>query len=102
MLGARAIAPEVVWHSLAGNLQGPDSTIILQARLPRTLAGILVGMALGAAGAVMQALTRSPTPAFSASTPAPALPSCWASVSLASPVWPRGWGSPGSAYWRPA
>lgn len=60
MLGARAIAPEVVWHSLTGNLQGPDSTIILQARLPRTLAGILVGMALGAAGAVMQALTRNP------------------------------------------
>ncbi|SLM62271.1 Ferric chrysobactin permease component [Dickeya aquatica] len=60
MIGARAIAPEVVWHSLTGHLQGPDSTIILQARLPRTLAGVLVGMALGAAGAVMQALTRNP------------------------------------------
>ncbi|WP_080516776.1 Fe(3+)-siderophore ABC transporter permease [Dickeya parazeae] len=60
MLGARAIAPEVVWQSLAGHTQGPDSIIVLQARLPRTLAGILVGMALGASGAVMQALTRNP------------------------------------------
>ncbi|MBX9445650.1 Fe(3+)-siderophore ABC transporter permease [Dickeya chrysanthemi] len=60
MLGARAIAPDVVWHTLFSQLQGPDSTIVLQARLPRTLAGILVGMALGAAGAVMQALTRNP------------------------------------------
>ncbi|WP_240632800.1 Fe(3+)-siderophore ABC transporter permease [Dickeya lacustris] len=60
MFGARAIAPEVVWQSLTGYLQGPDSTIILQARWPRTLAGVLVGMALGAAGAVMQALTRNP------------------------------------------
>lgn len=60
MLGAKPIAPQIVWHSLMGTLQGADSTIITQARLPRTLAGIVAGMALGSASAVIQALTRNP------------------------------------------
>ncbi|KAA8997689.1 Fe(3+)-siderophore ABC transporter permease [Affinibrenneria salicis] len=60
MLGAKSIAPQVVWHSLTGQLHNADSTIILNARLPRTLAGIIVGIALGGAGAVIQALTRNP------------------------------------------
>ncbi|MCW1874254.1 Fe(3+)-siderophore ABC transporter permease [Erwinia sp. INIA-01] len=60
MIGARSIAPSVVWQSLFGQMQGPDSTIIFNARLPRTLAGLLVGLALGGAGAVIQALTRNP------------------------------------------
>lgn len=34
--------------------------IILQLRIPRTIAGALVGAALGAAGAIMQAVTRNP------------------------------------------
>jgi iron complex transport system permease protein len=43
----------------------PDDTsraqlIVHELRLPRTLLGIVVGMALGLAGAVMQALTRNP------------------------------------------
>ncbi|WP_407938294.1 Fe(3+)-siderophore ABC transporter permease [Musicola keenii] len=59
-LGARAISADVVWQSLTGVLQTPDSTIVLQSRLPRTLAGILIGAALGASGAVIQALTRNP------------------------------------------
>ncbi len=59
-IGARPIAPAVVWQSLLGEMQGPDSTIICNARLPRTLAGLLVGLALGGAGAVIQALTRNP------------------------------------------
>ncbi|MCL2892924.1 Fe(3+)-siderophore ABC transporter permease [Brenneria tiliae] len=60
MLGAKSIAPQTVWLSLTGQLANADSTIILNARLPRTLAGIIVGMALGGAGAVIQALTRNP------------------------------------------
>ncbi len=60
MLGAKSIPAQGVWHSLSGQLNDADSTIVLNARLPRTLAGILVGMALGAAGAVIQALTRNP------------------------------------------
>ncbi|AGF81986.1 iron-enterobactin transporter membrane protein [Salmonella enterica subsp. enterica serovar Javiana str. CFSAN001992] len=37
-----------------------DCTIVLDARLPRTLAGLLAGGALGLAGALMQTLTRNP------------------------------------------
>jgi len=59
-IGAKAIPPSVVWQSLTGQLSGADSTIVLNARLPRTLAGLLVGAALGGAGAVIQALTRNP------------------------------------------
>ncbi len=44
---------------------GPDDgsraeLIVHELRLPRTLLGVAVGMALGLAGAVMQALTRNP------------------------------------------
>lgn len=60
MLGAKSIAPALVWQSLSGQLTNADSIIILNARLPRTLAGVLVGLALGGAGAVIQALTRNP------------------------------------------
>lgn len=60
MLGSKAIPFHTVWLSLQGAASGSDSTIILNARVPRTLAGILAGMALGAAGALIQALTRNP------------------------------------------
>ncbi|RTF74201.1 Fe(3+)-siderophore ABC transporter permease, partial [Serratia marcescens] len=53
MLGSKAIPFHTVWLSLQGAASGSDSTIILNARVPRTLAGILAGMALGAAGALI-------------------------------------------------
>ena len=37
-----------------------DHLIVRQLRLPRTIVGLLVGAALGAAGTVMQGLTRNP------------------------------------------
>ncbi|MDE1477357.1 Fe(3+)-siderophore ABC transporter permease [Xenorhabdus bovienii] len=60
LLGSKYIAPETVWNSLTGELHNNESIIILESRLPRTLVGILVGMALGGAGALIQALTRNP------------------------------------------
>lgn len=59
-LGAKSIAPAEVWQALTGHCQGVDCTIIRQSRLPRTLAGLLAGMALGLSGALMQTLTRNP------------------------------------------
>lgn len=47
-------------EALSGTCQSADCTIVLDARLPRTLAGILAGGALGLAGALMQTLTRNP------------------------------------------
>jgi len=60
LVGAKTIAPLDVWHSLSGQLDNANSVIVMQSRLPRTLAGILAGVALGGAGAIIQALTRNP------------------------------------------
>ena len=57
--GARFLSPGEVW----AGLWDPASEfyrIVHEMRLPRTLLGLMVGMALGLAGAVMQALTRNP------------------------------------------
>lgn len=60
VVGARAIPPGQVVAALTGAAQGADATVITSQRLPRTLLAIAVGLALGAAGAVMQGHTRNP------------------------------------------
>lgn len=60
-IGARPIPPADVWAALTA--YNPDETahrIILDLRLPRTLVGLLVGAALGLAGAILQGATRNP------------------------------------------
>ena len=59
-LGAKTVPASVVIDALSGTCQNADCTIIRDARLPRTLAGLLAGGALGLAGALMQTLTRNP------------------------------------------
>lgn len=61
-LGARPVAPSLVWQALTGQcpVDSLDCSVVLQARLPRTLAGLLAGAALGLAGVLMQTLTRNP------------------------------------------
>ena len=59
-LGAKTVPASVVIDALSGTCQSADCTIIRDARLPRTLAGLLAGGALGLAGALMQTLTRNP------------------------------------------
>lgn len=60
LLGAKPLHADVVINALGAECQSADCTIVLDARLPRTLAGILAGAALGLAGALMQTLTRNP------------------------------------------
>lgn len=60
LLGAKPVSVDVVISAFGGQCQSADCTIVLDARLPRTLAGILAGGALGLAGALMQTLTRNP------------------------------------------
>jgi ferric enterobactin transport system permease protein len=59
-IGAKPIEFSVVLDALSGLCQSPDCTIVRDVRLPRTLAGLLAGCALGVAGALMQTLTRNP------------------------------------------
>ncbi|MBL5921352.1 Fe(3+)-siderophore ABC transporter permease [Lelliottia amnigena] len=60
LVGAKPLPASVIFDALSGACQSADCTIVLDARLPRTLAGLLAGAALGLAGALMQTLTRNP------------------------------------------
>lgn len=59
-VGTRNLAPSTVWDALVHGGGGDAELIVRQLRVPRTGAGLLVGAALGLAGALMQALTRNP------------------------------------------
>lgn len=62
-VGARDVSPATVLEALLHPSLGETSyeaAIVIDERLPRTLLAVLVGAALGAAGAIMQAVTRNP------------------------------------------
>lgn len=59
-VGARPISLPTVVDALLHPDAGRDALVVWQLRLPRTALGIVVGAALGLAGALMQALTRNP------------------------------------------
>lgn len=64
-VGTRGLSPSEVWHGL---FAGPESDqrrneirlIVQTVRLPRTALAIVAGIALGAAGALIQGYTRNP------------------------------------------
>lgn len=60
LVGAKPLPASTIVDALSGTCQSADCIIVLDARLPRTLAGLLAGAALGLAGALMQTLTRNP------------------------------------------
>lgn len=61
MVGARTILPaDVVSALLQYSRTDADSLVVVDSRLPRTLLGIVAGVGLGLAGAVMQGLSRNP------------------------------------------
>jgi iron complex transport system permease protein len=60
-LGAQTLSPVEIWHAVVTpDAAGPATAIVRDLRLPRTILGVLVGLALGAAGALMQGHTRNP------------------------------------------
>lgn len=59
-LGARPIPLERVWSLVWHPDNSDDALIVHDLRIPRTVLGLLVGSALGVAGALMQAMTRNP------------------------------------------
>lgn len=58
-LGEFPIGPLEVAATLLGLREGGASFVVLQLRLPRALVAVLVGVALGVAGALFQSLTRN-------------------------------------------
>jgi iron complex transport system permease protein len=59
-VGAKPIPLGVVVEALIDHDGSTDHLVVRELRLPRTLVGLLVGAALGTAGALMQAITRNP------------------------------------------
>ena len=59
-IGAKSLSVNDIYHVLFFDQPGLTSTIIFEGRLPRTLNGLFVGIALGTSGALIQAITRNP------------------------------------------
>lgn len=60
-VGTRTLSLTTTWQAVhAFDPNNSDHLLVRLLRIPRTLIAVVVGCALGAAGAVMQALTRNP------------------------------------------
>ncbi|XOV85767.1 MAG: FecCD family ABC transporter permease [bacterium] len=60
LLGSTSLAPVTVLKALAGSGEAADLIVVWQIRLPRALAAMVVGAALGMSGAALQGLLRNP------------------------------------------
>jgi iron complex transport system permease protein len=58
--GARSVPLGTVLDVLVGRSAGGDAHVVWSLRVPRTILGLLVGVALGMAGVLVQGLTRNP------------------------------------------
>lgn len=60
-LGARDYGPGLLWQILrAYDVSDPTQAIVVEMRLPRAVAAVIVGAALAVAGLMMQSLARNP------------------------------------------
>ncbi len=60
-VGSRPVAPGTVVEAFTSyDAADPDQLVVREVRGPRTVIGVMVGVALGLAGALMQGLTRNP------------------------------------------
>ena len=59
-VGARGLPLETVWQALTSFNPDDGNHAVVLARIPRTVLGLLVGAALGLAGAAMQGVARNP------------------------------------------
>ncbi|MGS2640854.1 iron chelate uptake ABC transporter family permease subunit [Streptosporangium sp. LJ11] len=58
--GAKPVPPGDVWHALTGPTGTENDVVVRSLRIPRTAIGVMAGIALGVAGALMQGHTRNP------------------------------------------
>lgn len=59
-LGARPLPLETVWQALTSADPANGDHAVVWSRLPRTVAALLIGAALGLAGTALQGMTRNP------------------------------------------
>ncbi|MDX3070814.1 iron ABC transporter permease [Streptomyces sp. MI02-7b] len=57
--GTASVGPAEVAKALLGRSDPADASVVIASRLPRAAAGLLVGAALGVAGAALQAVSRN-------------------------------------------
>ncbi|MFJ6658972.1 iron ABC transporter permease [Streptomyces sp. NPDC091377] len=57
--GTAAVGASEVVKALTGRADPGDASVVIESRLPRMTAGLLVGVALGMAGAALQAVSRN-------------------------------------------
>jgi iron complex transport system permease protein len=60
LLGSTPLPPDRVFAAFFGGADAADRLVVWSIRLPRALAGFLVGAALGLSGAALQGLLRNP------------------------------------------
>ncbi|BCW57105.1 iron ABC transporter permease [Arthrobacter sp. StoSoilB20] len=60
VVGSKDVDLASLWPAITAYDGSPEHVIIRDLRLPRTVTGVLVGIALGLSGALIQALTRNP------------------------------------------
>ncbi|WP_024819226.1 Fe(3+)-siderophore ABC transporter permease [Arthrobacter sp. 31Y] len=60
VVGSKDIDLAALWPAITAYDASPEHVIIHDLRLPRTVTGVVVGIALGLSGALIQALTRNP------------------------------------------
>lgn len=59
-IGSKPVPLTDAWHALTASTGTENDIIVRSLRLPRTAIGVLAGIALGVAGALMQGHTRNP------------------------------------------
>lgn len=59
-IGTQSVDLSTVWHAVTDYTDTGDEWIVHDLRIPRTLLGIVVGIALGLSGALIQGITRNP------------------------------------------
>lgn len=59
-LGIFSLSPTAVLEGMAGELSVIEAMVLFEFRLPRTVAALLVGFALGLSGCLFQGLVRNP------------------------------------------
>ncbi|SDC37779.1 iron complex transport system permease protein [Mycolicibacterium neoaurum] len=59
-IGTESVGLSTVWQAVTDYTDSGDQWIVHDLRIPRTVLGIVVGIALGLSGALIQGLTRNP------------------------------------------